>query len=192
MLHVQPHLNQFIMLIDNKTQKQVVENDFRVSHPNTTFPSVLTDEVIRPFGYALLHYDLPTPSATCYQKLIDAAPMEVDGKWQAQYETVDMSPEEISSVDASIQAEIINNTQLRLDKFAATKGYDSILSACTYATSHIPQFATEGQYAVSARDTTWAALYSLLGQILAGEKPMPTGFDDTEVQNILPELTWPS
>lgn len=177
------------MLINTKTQTQVWEHDFRASHPDTSFPAILTDEVIRPFGYAVLHYDLPTPAVNCYQKLIDAVPIEVDGKWQAQYGVKDMSPEEISSVDASIQAEIVNNTQSRLDKFAATKGYDSILSACTYADSSNPSFASDGKYAVKARDTTWTILYTLLAEVEAGTKPKPNGFADIEA--LLPELKWP-
>ena len=86
-------------------------------------------------------------------------------------------------------AAFIVATQRHLDTFALTRGYDNILSACTYATSLIPKFAAEGLCAATLRDSTWAALYSLLAEVEAGTKPMPTSFAD--VQTTLPELVWP-
>lgn len=78
--------------------------------------------------------------------------------------------------------------QKRLDVFARTRNYDGILSSCTYATSLIPKFKAEGQYAVEARDNTWAAAYELLAEVEAGTRPMPT-LD--EVIAALPVLVWP-
>ena len=87
-----------------------------------------------------------------------------------------------------VQAEIVLATQARLDDFAKTRGYDGILSACTYATSSVPKFMREGQDAVNARDATWAALYTIMGQVQAGDLPMPSGFAD--VEPLLPVLEW--
>ena len=84
---------------------------------------------------------------------------------------------------ATITAEV----QQRLDAFAQTRNYDSILSACTYATSTVPKFATEGQYCVNARDSTWAALYAVMADVQAGIISMPSGIDDIS----LPVLEWP-
>lgn len=88
-----------------------------------------------------------------------------------------------------IQQEIIKAVQLRLDTFAQSRNYDSILSACTYSTSVIEKFSSEGQYAVNARDMTWAELYTILGEVQTGERPMPTGYADIESE--LPVLSWP-
>lgn len=91
---------------------------------------------------------------------------------------------------ASLQAAIVSATQARLDTFAKTRAYDGILSACTYATSSVPKFMREGQDAVNARDQTWAALYGIMGQVQAGELPMPSGFAD--IEPLLPVLEWTS
>jgi len=88
-----------------------------------------------------------------------------------------------------IQSEIIQAVQLRLDTFAQSRNYDSILSACTYATSVIQKFSTEGQCAVNARDMTWAELYTVLGEVQGGLRPMPTGY--AEIEPELPLLEWP-
>lgn len=78
--------------------------------------------------------------------------------------------------------------QESLDTFAQERGYDGILSACTYATSTISKFQQEGQRCVSLRDQTWATSYALLDEVMQGTRPMPASID--EVRNLLPALTW--
>ena len=86
-------------------------------------------------------------------------------------------------------AQIVQATQTRLDVFAQERNYDGILSACSYATSTVPQFQTEGQYCVQARDATWATLYAILAQVQAGERLPPQSYADLQAQ--LPILAWP-
>ena len=83
---------------------------------------------------------------------------------------------------------VISMVQKRLDDFAQTRNYESILSACTYATSTVPQFAREGQYCVNVRDDTWAKLYQIMQEVEVGTRPMPTGYADIEAE--LPVLDW--
>ncbi len=78
--------------------------------------------------------------------------------------------------------------QKRLDDFARTRGYRDIASACSYANSTDPQFNLEGNYCVTARDTTWRTLYTLVAAVEQGQRPMPT-FE--EAMSELPELVWP-
>lgn len=107
-------------------------------------------------------------------------------EWEAAHpasepEPYDPTPEEqLAAFTAAIQA--------RLDAFAQTRNYDSIMSAATYAASTVPKFHAEGQYAVQARDLTWAKGYEIMDAVMAGSRPMP-GPD--EVLAELPELRWP-
>jgi hypothetical protein len=78
--------------------------------------------------------------------------------------------------------------QKRLDDFARTRNYDGLLSAATYATSAVPKFKTEGQYAVAARDATWAKGYEILAAVEAGTRAAPT-LDELAAE--LPALAWP-
>jgi hypothetical protein len=87
-----------------------------------------------------------------------------------------------------IQAAFTAQIQQRLDNFAQTRGYDDILSACTYATSTVEKFQREGQYCVEARDATWAAAYAFLDDVLVGEQVIPGSIDDIVS---LPVLRWP-
>ena len=110
-----------------------------------------------------------------------------------QWEVYPLPSEEVAANQAAaaqaLQQSIVDATQRRLDDFARTRNYDGILSACTYATSAVPKFAAEGQYAVQARDATWAALYAFMADVQAGTQPVPTGFED--VEPLLPPLAWP-
>lgn len=62
------------------------------------------------------------------------------------------------------------------------------MSAATYATSTVSKFRAEGQYAVEARDLTWAKAYEIMDAVMSGARPMPTL---EEVIAELPGLEWP-
>lgn len=97
----------------------------------------------------------------------------------------DPPPPTIEQIIAQYDAAV----QQRLDDFAKTRNYSGIMSACTYATSTVPKFKAEGQYAVEARDATWAKCYEVLAAVEAGSRPMPT-LD--ELLADLPVLAWPN
>jgi hypothetical protein len=44
----------------------------------------------------------------------------------------------------AVQVGVVDAIQMRLDTFARSRGYDGILSACTYAASSVEHFAREG------------------------------------------------
>lgn len=90
---------------------------------------------------------------------------------------------------AEIQDFFTSQIQLYLDAFAQSIGYDGILSATTYATSMVEKFRVEGQYAVEARDTTWAKAYVILNEVESGKRPMPVEIG--EILSDLPALVWP-
>lgn len=97
---------------------------------------------------------------------------------------IDPPPPTVAEIIATYTAEI----QKRLDDFARTRNYDGILSAATYATSAVAKFKAEGQYAVEARDATWAKGYEILAAVEAGTRVTPTL---GELAAELPVLAWP-
>ena len=158
----------------------------RKLYPNKSFPAdgqIDTPEVSSYAPSTTPDYDPATHAVR------EAAPVGGVQQW----EVYALPAEEVEANQAAaaqaLQQSIVDATQQRLDDFARTRNYDGILSACTYATSAVPKFAAEGQYAVQARDATWAALYQFMADVQAGTQPVPTGFED--VEPLLPPLAWP-
>ena len=81
--------------------------------------------------------------------------------------------------------------QKALDAFAKTRGYDGIMSACSYANSTDSVFAGEAACCISLRDETWRQAYAILDDVKSGKRPVP------ELANLIAELpvgsaTWPT
>lgn len=78
--------------------------------------------------------------------------------------------------------------QGRLDAFARERGYDDMASLVTYAGDTDPLFAAEGDCGKKARSATWAAARTILADVTAGRRAIPTIGD---LLAELPELKWP-
>ena len=87
-----------------------------------------------------------------------------DGQWQEPTPTIE---EMIAANTAAIQKE--------LDRQAQAKGYDNIVSACSYAAQEGgAPFQAEGAAFLAWRSAVWTHAYAVLAQVQAGELPMPT------------------
>jgi len=89
---------------------------------------------------------------------------------------------------ASTKSRLTSAIQSMLDETARERGYDSILSLCTYATSTAAKFAAEGQAGVSWRDEAWTMGYSILADVESGARAIPT---EAELLSELPNFVWP-
>lgn len=92
---------------------------------------------------------------------------------------VDMTEEEISALQPEpltteqIVKQYQDAVQVMLDAKAREKGYDSVLSACSYAAiANI--FQAESQAFIIWRSNVWAHGYQVLADVQNGVIPMPT------------------
>ncbi len=149
--------------------------------------------IVRPDGSYIIRVETPGGDAPyhvpCEGEFLPLF-AEVDAWARAHPGQVSQEPEPVVEppTPERILASFTAAIQRHLDAFAQTRNYDGILSAATYATSTVPKFAAEGQYAVEARDATWARAYEILAQVESGSRPMPS---IEEVVAELPSLTWP-
>lgn len=168
----------------------LTETYVRSLYPNTSFPQPFIPP--KPFAIVnevnTLEYDADT------QRMIEVSPVKESDGWKRKWEIRNLSQEEIEEIKKikknRIITQLINSVQSRLDAFARSRNYDNILSACTYATSSITKFKSEGQCCVKSRDDTWVKLFEILAQIDKGDRPLPESYADIESE--LPVLEWPS
>jgi|APGre2960657404_1045060.scaffolds.fasta_scaffold73719_2 hypothetical protein len=91
----------FLIKLENNipTGNAVDELNFRMLFPKTSFPSLLTSEVVEPFCFGM--YDFSSqPNLERYEKAIEATPIKNEfGVFIQSWDIVSMSDEEKSKVD---------------------------------------------------------------------------------------------
>lgn len=81
---------------------------------------------------------------------------------------------EIQLRNKEVKAKMVEKAvQDLLDSKAKSKGYDSIISACSYATSK-GTFGAEGQSFVDWRDAVWTKVFTIQSEVTTGTIKEPT------------------
>lgn len=174
------------MLIKISEKSIVSEAAFRSMFPQVSFPSELTDDVLREHGFAVLNEGaIPIPGV--FERVVDCGIEKINGRYFRSWGISPMSDADRMIVAASIRSGMTNEIQRRLDKFAQDHGYDNILSLCTYATSSVERFRCEGQRGVDLRDQTWAIADQITKDVNAGKRQLPLSF--AEIESEFPALT---
>jgi hypothetical protein len=156
--------------------------------PNVSFPNKPSEELLEEYNVFVVNTQSMPAINPSTQKCVEIEPEYIEGKWEQRWDIIYFTPEEIAEQTQQIQKRIVDEVQKRLDDFAASRGYDGILSACTYFESTIEKFKQEGLRAKLLRDQTWATCYQILEEATQGLRPTPTSYYDIEQD--LPELTW--
>ena len=111
--------------------------------------------------------------------------------WQEIEEVAgeNISSEEFESIpnQEEIKKYLIDGVQNYMDRIAQTRGYDSILSACSYINTGVDRFDIEGEQARKWRSQVWAYCYEYLDEVLAGKREIPTL--ESLIQEI-PKINW--
>lgn len=182
----------YIRIKDSVIEYPYFISTLKKENPNTSFPDNIEMDFASLAEYGVYKvYESARPYANpLTHKVVETLPVEQDGRWVQDWAIVELNPLELNESLESIKRSIIDSVQQRLDTFARTREYDGIMSLCTYATSSVPKFSSEGQYGVDVRDATWIKLYEILDEINSGIRPIPSGYSDIEDE--LPTLSWPS
>jgi hypothetical protein len=92
----------------------IVEENLRQVLTNATFPPVVTDSFIEPFGYGVYDFRNQPPIAR-YQKNIEVTPVKNQyGIWCQTWQTVEMSSSEKTLEDERKAAEVRFNRNQKL------------------------------------------------------------------------------
>lgn len=165
-------------------------SDLRRDNPNVSFPVQPTNEMLAEWGvFPVVPTDIPQ-SDPLTQTVTEDIPALIDGVWVQVWEVRNASAEEVAERQEAVRAEVTARVQKRLDDFAMTRGYDNIVSACSYATSTHAKYGPEGRYCVEARENTWDVMFAIEADVIAGNRPMPLSYEEIEPE--LPPLVWPT
>lgn len=76
------------------------EQNFRQLFPNTSFPSMLTESVVEPYGYGVFDWS-NTPETRKYEKVVELVPEKNEfGIWRQTFMIVQMNSDEQVQADA--------------------------------------------------------------------------------------------
>lgn len=98
-------------------------------------------------------------------------------------------PEPVKPItQEEIQKKLTDAVQNYMDEVAKQKNYDNILSACSYVDTGDSEFDNDGILARKWRSAVWRTYYTVLADVLSGERGIP---NENELRNvILPRLNW--
>ena len=158
-----------------------------VSFANISNFHTLPDETLATYGW--YPYTLVAPPAynTMTERLVQDYALSgavVVTNWQIVPLTAEEQGERATQIIQSLGQAV----KAHLDTVVQARDYDSIVSACTYATSAVPNYQADGQACVNWRDAVWPYVYQVLADVQAGNRAIPTV---EELIAELPELIWP-
>lgn len=182
---------QYAKLNDDGTYSHQITTSGKVKWDDKNICSaeaLFRDGKAKQFNIVELHETDPPEFDPETQKVIRHGAEYVDKKWQYRWRVETLSSEEIQYKNINLEQELKKQVQQRLDKFAQTRGYTDIVSACSYALSTNEEFRVEGKCCVSLRDRTWEKLFELLNDAKENKnKIIP---DYNKIKQFLPPTVW--
>ena len=164
--------------------------DLRRDNPNTSFPKNPPDTLLADWDMHIVTVvNDPTYDPRTHKIVNDALPTLVNGAWLLNKSVVEMTQDEKDTYRARTVRQYELAVQDHMDDKVADREYDSMISACTYATSTNPKYGPEGQACLNWRDAVWDKCYEVLAEVDAGTRQPPT-IDELIAE--LPVLTWPN
>lgn len=172
---------------------QIVDGLPTPPHPlPTSFADVsnfhtLPDETLLGYGWYPYTPVLPPTYNTMTERLVQDYILDeavVVTRWQIVPLTAEEQADRVTQIIQTLGQAV----KVHLDTVVQIRDYDSITSACTYATSARPDYQADGQACVNWRDAVWPYVYQVQDDVQAGNRAIPTA---EELIAELPELVWP-
>ncbi|WP_103602826.1 hypothetical protein [Campylobacter concisus] len=157
------------MQLYNLKENFVDDKPYIVTDKGTFYTEFLTEEELKELGYLKVIYKDYPANTDEFKKVVQISEVKGD-TYVISYEIVSKNLEELTAL-------FKEKTQELLDAKAREKGYDDILSACSYA-GYDNDFRAEGEAFGIWRAKVWKYGYGLLNAIAEGKHKMPKSFDE--------------
>jgi len=109
--------------------------DLKEENPNTSFPKVLTDDLLSSYGiYKVVYGTQPLINEATHKVVADSQPSLVEGCWTISFTSVALSESEqaAADADASEKNRRMRNDRLRLTDFYALSDVTMSAEMATY------------------------------------------------------------
>ena len=165
--------------------------DLLADHPRTSFALPLDPADLVDFGvHAVATVEAPQPDIE--HTLTELDPEPIDGVWTQRWALVDAPPELVAERQATAKAALLRAFTAALEQHydakACERHYDNRLT-CALRAGYAGPFHAEGTAFAVWMDTCNAHAYTVLAQVEAGQRAMPTG--PRALIDELPALVWP-
>ena len=147
----------------------------------------LPDDTLATYGWYPYIHTWPPSYDKATEQLVQNFSFDgtnVTTSWQ----TIPLTPEELADIAKQTIKSLGQAVKDHLDATVRIRDYDSIISACTYATSSVDHYRDDGLACVNWRDAVWLEVYMIMAEVEAGTRPVPS------IESLiaeLPELVWP-
>jgi len=115
-----------------ETGQVMFEGEFRLSHPNTSFPPQLTAELLDSMGADVV-LEGPQAQPTRYQVAFRNGVEQIDGKWYTKYSVVDMDQDAKDALDAQQAASVRSQRTQKLAESDWTQVADAPVDKAAWA-----------------------------------------------------------
>lgn len=170
----------------------------RANHPNVSFPSEITDEILYSFGYEPITQTDPSYDPVT-QSAVELAPtLTTDGEWVQTWAVAELfttQEERDAAIAADTEAKhlaaiagIVAAMEALFDATAQSRRYDNRIT-CALRAGYAGPFQAEGLAFATWMDASNAAAYQMLAEVQAGTMAMPA--TTAEALSLLPEMVWP-
>lgn len=95
------------------TGQVMTESEFRASHPNTSFPPVLSAELLDGMGADVV-FEGPQAQPTRYQTAYRDGVEQINGKWYTKWAVADMDDDAKAALDSSMAAGVRSTRNVML------------------------------------------------------------------------------
>ena len=116
-----------------ETGQVMYEGEFRSLHPNTSFPQVLTAEILNDAGADVV-LEGPQAQPTRYQTAFRDGVEQIDGQWFTKYSVADVSDEAKAAKDAEQAKSVREQRNTKLANCDWTQLADSTADKQAWAT----------------------------------------------------------
>lgn len=177
------------MWIDPKTMRVFVSHsDIRAAFTLTSFPSVMTEADIASVGVLPVTQTDQPAFDPLTQKVVEQTPALVNGAWTQQWAVQALTPEEQQAAVVALVDDYTATLTAYLDQVAQFKRYDNRVT-CALRAGYPGPFQSEGIAFAEWMDNCNALGYTILAEVQAGTRPLPT---KSEFIALMPAMVWPT